>query len=40
MKNIVKILYGGYMNIAAGLTRGALRDLTGASAETFFTNVY
>ena len=25
------------MNIAAGLTREALRDLTGAPAETFFT---
>ncbi len=30
-------LHGGYMNIAAGLTREALRDLTGASAKTFFT---
>lgn len=25
-------VHGGYMNIAAGLTREALRDLTGASA--------
>ena len=31
-------VHGGYMNIAAGLTREALRDLTGASAETFFTS--
>lgn len=30
-------LHGGYLNIAAGLTREALRDLTGASAKTFFT---
>ena len=29
-------VHGGYMNIAAGLTREALRDLTGASAKTFF----
>lgn len=29
--------HGGYMNIAAGLTREALRDLTGASAKTYFT---
>lgn len=28
---------GGYCNIDAGLTREALRDLTGASAKTFFT---
>ena len=30
-------VHGGYLNIAAGLTREALRDLTGASAKTFFT---
>ena len=30
-------VHGGYMNIAAGLTREALRDLTGACAKTFFT---
>lgn len=30
-------VHGGYMNIASGLTREALRDLTGASAKTFFT---
>ncbi len=30
-------VHGGYMNIAAGLTREALRDLTGASAITYFT---
>ena len=30
-------VHGGYMNIAAGLTREALRDLTGASAKTYFT---
>ena len=30
-------IHGGYMNIAAGLTREALRDLTGASAITYFT---
>lgn len=30
-------IHGGYLNIAAGLTREALRDLTGASAKTFFT---
>lgn len=29
-------IHGGYMNIAAGLTREALRDLTGASAKTIF----
>lgn len=29
-------VHGGYMNIAAGLTREALRDLTGAPAKTFF----
>lgn len=29
--------HGGYFNIAAGLSREALRDLTGASAKTFFT---
>lgn len=28
---------GGYDNISAGLTREALRGLTGASAKTFFT---
>jgi calpain-15 len=31
-------IHGGYMNIAAGLTREALRDLTGASAITYFTS--
>ncbi len=31
-------VHGGYMNIAAGLTREALRDLTGASAKTYFTS--
>lgn len=31
-------IYGGYLNIAAGLTREALRDLTGASCVTLFTN--
>ena len=31
-------VHGGYMNIAAGLTREALRDLTGASAITYFTS--
>ena len=30
-------VHGGYLNIEAGLTREALRDLTGASAKTFFT---
>lgn len=30
-------LYGGYLNIESGLTREALRDLTGAPAKTFFT---
>lgn len=30
--------HGGYMNIAAGLTREALRDLTGASCITYFTS--
>ena len=30
-------VHGGYMNIAAGLTRESLRDLTGASAKTYFT---
>ena len=30
-------IHGGYMNIAAGLTREALWDLTGASAKTYFT---
>ena len=29
-------IHGGYLNIEAGLTREALRDLTGASAKTFF----
>ncbi len=29
---------GGYNNIAAGLTREALRSLTGASCQTFFTS--
>lgn len=29
---------GGYRNIAAGLTREALRTLTGASCKTFFTD--
>ena len=31
-------IHGGYLNIESGLTREALRDLTGASCETFFTN--
>ena len=31
-------VHGGYLNIEAGLTREALRDLTGASVTTFFTN--
>ena len=30
-------IHGGYLNIAAGLTREALRDLTGACCKTFFT---
>lgn len=30
-------IYGGYMNIASGLTREALKDLTGAPAKSFFT---
>ena len=30
-------LYGGYLNIEAGLTREALKDLTGAPSKTFFT---
>ena len=30
-------VHGGYMNINAGLTREALRDLTGACAKTYFT---
>lgn len=30
-------IHGGYGNISVGLTREALRDLTGASAKTFFT---
>lgn len=30
-------VHGGYLNIEAGLTREALRDLTGASAKTYFT---
>jgi hypothetical protein len=29
-------VHGGYLNIEAGLTREALRDLTGASAKTYF----
>ena len=29
-------VHGGYLNIAAGLTREALRDLTGACCKTFF----
>lgn len=29
---------GGYANIAAGITREALRTLTGASCKTFFTD--
>ena len=29
-------VHGGYYNISAGLTREALRDLTGASAKTYF----
>lgn len=31
---------GGYCNIDAGLTREALRDLTGASAKTIFTKAH
>jgi calpain-15 len=31
-------VHDGYLNISAGLTREALRDLTGASAKTFFTD--
>lgn len=31
---------GGYCNIDAGLTREALRDLTGASARTIFTKAH
>ena len=31
-------VHGGYLNIEAGLTREALRDLTGASAKTYFTS--
>lgn len=31
-------IHGGYLNVAAGLTREALRDLTGAPARTLFTN--
>ena len=31
-------IHGGYLNIAAGLTREALRDLTGACAKTYFTS--
>lgn len=30
-------VHDGYLNISAGLTREALRDLTGACAKTFFT---
>ena len=30
-------VHGGYLNISSGLTREALRDLTGASAITYFT---
>lgn len=30
-------LYGGYLNIEAGLTRESLKDLTGAPSKTFFT---
>lgn len=30
-------VHGGYLNIESGLTREALRDLTGASVTTFFT---
>ena len=30
-------IHGGYYNINAGIIREALRDLTGASAKTFFT---
>jgi len=33
-------VHGGYFNINAGLTREALRDLTGASCVTYFTNEY
>lgn len=31
-------IHGGYFNIGRGLTREALRDLTGASAKTFFVD--
>ena len=31
-------VHGGYMNISSGITREALRDLTGAPAKTFFTD--
>lgn len=30
-------IYGGYLNIEAGLTREALKDLTGAPAKTLFS---
>lgn len=30
-------IFKGYQNIVGGLTREALRDLTGASCKTFFT---
>lgn len=30
-------IFKGYLNIEAGLTREALRDLTGASCKTFMT---
>lgn len=33
-------VHGGYYNINAGLTREALRDLTGASCITYFTSDY
>lgn len=33
-------IHGGYGNISAGLTREALRDLTGASAKTFFLSTH
>lgn len=32
--------FGGYLNIEAGLTREALRDLTGASCKTYMTRAH
>lgn len=31
-------IYGGYLNTNGGLTREALRDLTGAPTITYFTD--